>query len=320
MTPTPTEDPSFTPLWSARPTVATDATIDHLHRLAQIGGKYTLDQLYEPNWGNIVLDVTGRGFATPTVRRGDVVFKVDYDLLDAQMVIAANTGRRALPLTAGSVADFYTAFLSAATELGIPAPGSTIEPEIADAPHLDRDEQPREYDPVVARWIAAAYAGAADALVAWQAPYRGHRPRVGIMWGGFDLSATRYNGHPSTASEQAPMFQRNGMTEQVAAVGFVLGDDTTPANFYAYVSPQPDGFADIDLEVPGAAFSAETGLATLSWDAARSTGNPTAAVITFGDAIYSAAVETGGWDPHLVLDRRDGWFAGHHPMHAATSS
>jgi Family of unknown function (DUF5996) len=312
---TTTADGSATPLWAPRPDAKTDATIDHLHRLAQIGGKYTLDQLYEPNWGNIPLDVTGRGFATPTVRRGDVVFRVDYDLLDAQVVIAASTGRRTLPLTDGSVADFYAAFVAAATELGIPAPGSTVEPEIADAPHFDHDDEPREYDQAVARWISAAYASAADALIAWQAPYRGHRPRVGIMWGGFDLSATRYNGHPVTPSDQAPMFQRNGMTEQVAAVGFVLGDDATPASFYAYVSPAPDGFADIDLGVPGASYSADAGLASLPWDAARAADDPRAAVITFGDAVYQAAVDAGGWDPALVLPRHDGWFAGQHPMY-----
>ncbi len=31
-------------LWAARPDISVTPTIDHLHRLAQIGGKYTLDQ------------------------------------------------------------------------------------------------------------------------------------------------------------------------------------------------------------------------------------------------------------------------------------
>ena len=64
-------------LWAARPDISVAPTIDHIHRLAQIGGKYTLDQIYEPNWGNIALDVTGRGFATSTVRRGDVIIASD---------------------------------------------------------------------------------------------------------------------------------------------------------------------------------------------------------------------------------------------------
>jgi Family of unknown function (DUF5996) len=304
-------------LWAARPDICVTPTIDHLHRLAQIGGKYTLDQTYEPNWGNIVLDVTGRGFATPTVRRGDVIFRVDYDLLDDQVTIAANTGRICLPLQVGSVATFYADFVAAAATLGIPAPGSTIEPEIPGAPRADVDDEERPYEPTVASWVATAYASAADALITWQAPYRGHRPRVGIMWGGFDLSATRYNGQPITPSDQAPVFQRNGMTEQVAAVGFVLGDDTSPANFYAYVSPSPAGFSDADLVVPGAHYDATAGLANLPWDAARAMPDPTGAVVAFGDAVYRAAVELGGWDSDLILERRDGWFAGKHPMYVS---
>ena len=138
------------------------------------------------------------------------------------------------------------------------------------------------------------------------------------MWGGFDLSATRYNGRPITPSDQAPMFQRNGMTEQVAAVGFVLGDDTSPANFYAYVSPSPAGFSDFDLAVPGAQYDATAGLANLPWDAARATPEPTGAVVAFGDAVYRAAVELGGWDSDLILERRDGWFAGKHPMYVSS--
>ncbi len=305
-------------LWAVRPNLSVAPTIDHLHRLAQIGGKYTLDQTYEPNWGNIVLDVTGRGFATPTVRRGDVIFRVDYDLLDHQVTIAANTGRACLPLQVGSVATFYADFVAAAATLGIPAPGSTIEPEIPGAPRVTVDDEERPYEPTVASWVATAYASAGDALTTWQAPYRGHRPRVGIMWGGFDLSATRYNGQPITPSEQAPMFQRNGMTEQVAAVGFVLGDDTSPANFYAYVSPSPAGISDFDLAVPGAQYDATAGLANLPWDAALATPEPTGAVVAFGDAVYRAAVELGGWDSDLILERRDGWFAGKHPMYVSS--
>jgi cell division protein FtsA len=41
-----------------------------------------------------------------------------------------------------------------------------------------------------------ARANAHGALVAYQAPFRAHRPRTGLWWGGFDLSATRFNGRP----------------------------------------------------------------------------------------------------------------------------
>ena len=302
------------PPWPAMPSVEVGPTIDYLHRLAQISGKYTLDQAYEPNWGNIPLAVTGRGFATPTLRRDDVIFRVDYDLLDGQVTIAANTGRAALPLHPGSVADFFAEFVSAAASVGLAAPGSTIEPEIADAPRFDGDTEERPYETDVARWAAGAFASASTALTAWQAIYRGHRPGVGIMWGGFDLSATRYCGRSITPPLGVPMFQRNGMTEQVVAVGFVLGDDDTPPYFYGYVTPPPRGIVDADLGAEGASYDVAAGLAKLPWDAARRTPDPHTTVVAFADAIWQVAVDLGDWDADLVIDRHDGWHASRQPM------
>lgn len=199
--------------WSPAPNSEVGATIDHLHRLSQIAGNYTLDQIYER-------------------------------------------------------------FVTAAATVGVPAPGSTIEPEIDAAPHFDDDTQERPDVRAVALWAASAFSDASNALIEWQAPYRGHRPRVGIMWGGFDVSATRYRHRPVTPPETAPMFQRNGMTEEVVAVGFVIGDDDTPARFYAYVSPPPDGFGSVDLALPGASYDPDAGLAILPWSAALETPDP----------------------------------------------
>lgn len=116
-----------------------------------------------------------------------------YRLLDGDVVVEANTGIRSLPLLARAVADFYAEFVAAAAQLGVPAPDSTMTTEIAGAAPPDVDHLERPWDPAVARLTWAALSAADDALRGWQASYRGHRPRVGLMWGGFDLSAT-YTG------------------------------------------------------------------------------------------------------------------------------
>lgn len=300
--------------WPSVPSVEVGPTLDYLHRLAQIAGKYTLDQVYEPNWWNISLAATGRGFTTPTLRQDYAIFRVDYDLIDGQVTIAANTGRATLLLHPGSVAGFYSEFVSAAESIGLAAPGTTIEPEIADAPGFDSDTEDRPYEQDVARWAAGAFASASVALTAWQAVYRGHRPRVGIMWGGFDLSATRYRGRSIVPAEGAPMFQRNGMTEEVVAVGFVLGDDDTAAYFYGYISPSPTDIIEAELGVMGASYDAAGGLFKLPWDAVQQAPDPHNAVVQFADDIWRAAVDLGAWDGDLVIDRHDGWYAGHQPM------
>ncbi len=303
--------------WPALPYSEIQPTVDHLHRLSQIGGKYTLDQPFEPHWGHVVLLVSPRGFATPTLRSGEVLFTVAYELLDDRVTVSASTGQVSLPLGPGSVAQFYERFLDSVAPLGIGPLRTSIEPEIADAPTLETDREERPFDAQVARRIWSALASAAGALTVWQAPFRGHRPPVGLMWGGFDLSATRYNGRPATPSSTMPIFQQNAMDEEDVAVGFWLGDERSrQAAFYAYISPEPEGIDAVDFEVAGAAYDPNAGLVVLPWDAVRATDDPQATVVRFADAVYEAAVGLGGWPANLVAERHDGWYASTHRVFA----
>ena len=292
-------------------------TVDHLHRLSQIGGKYTLGEPFDPSWGNVVLSVTPRGFATPLLHAGDVSFVVEYQLLDDRVTVTASSGTVSLPLEPGSVAGFYADFVQAVEPLGIPPLPTLGQPEIPDAPPLDQDLEQRPYDGGVARLIWSALTHADDAFTAWQAPYRGHRPRVGIMWGGFDLSATRYNGRPLSPPPGHPVFQQNGMCNEVVSVGLVFGDESTPMPyFFAYIAPPPDGLGEFDFGVEEARWNPEAGLIVLPWAAVASSGDPHAAVVRFADRVYAAAVELGGWPNDLVAERVDGWYASRNPTFA----
>jgi hypothetical protein len=288
-------------------------TVEYLHRIAQVGAKYTLDQPFQPNWGSIVMTVTPRGFATPALWCGDVMFVVEYELLDERVTVNASTGRASIPLAAGSVAEFYRTFVAAVSPLGIPPPRTTVASEIAGASHLDLDEEARPCTVAAARKVWSAFASAARALHAWQAPYRGPRLPVGIMWGGFDLYAARYNGRPVTPPDTAPIFQQNGMMAEVVAVGFYFGDARIPEpSFFAYISPPPSAIASADFGVPGAAFNAAAGLIVLPWESVRTQPDPHAAILRFADSVYGAAITLGGWPKDLVGQRVDGWYASSH--------
>ncbi len=295
-----------------RPTVA------YLHRLAQIGGKYTIDQPFEPNWGNVLMPITPRGFATPTLRVNDVFFAVEYQLLDDRVTVTADTGRASVPLAPGSVADFYAAFLEAVGPLGIPPLENLSQPEIAGAPPLDEDREQRDYDSAAARRMALALLRAGQALGAYQAPFRGHRPRVGVMWGAFDLSATRFNGRSVTPPASHPIFLQNGMTGEVVSVGFVFGDERSPMPaFYAYISPPPDDLESADFGVSEARWIADAGLIVLPWEAVRASGDPEATVVRFADAVYAVAASSDAWPPSLVGERHNGRYAVTHPLFAS---
>lgn len=302
---------SSTSSWPALEYAAMAPTVDHLHRLAQIGGKYTVDEPFEPNWGNVPLTITPRGFATPTLHAGDVAFAVDYDLLDHEVVIATSTGRARLGLEPGSVAAFYERFAHAAAGVGVPPLSNLSEPEIPDGPTLDEDRDQRPYDPDAASLVAAAFSRAGAALSAYQAPFRGHRHRVGLMWGGFDLSAQRFNGRSVQPPLAQPVFLQNGMTGEVVSAGFTLGDPRSPgAGFYAYISPAPDGMANADFGVDGALWNPDAGLAVLPWDAVRGTEDPQGQVVRFADTVYALA----GWPAELAGSRVEGRHAATQPV------
>jgi len=91
---------------------------------------------------------------------------------------------RALKLREGTVANFYQEFLDVAADLGLPKPGSALACEIPGETRLDLDVKTRQWDEDAARSIWSALSVASRALKKWQAPFRGHRPRVGVMWGG----------------------------------------------------------------------------------------------------------------------------------------
>ena len=261
--------------WPALPLDELGGTTDYLRRIVQVGAKYTLSQPFEPSWGNIVLNVTGRGLVTPTLRVGNVTFTVHYRLLDNDVVIEASTGSAGVLLTDGAVSSFYDDFTAAAATLSIPPPGSVIAAEIPGAAPLNADHEPRTWDTAAATDIWQAFDAAADALGGWQAPYRAYRPRVGVMWGGFDLSATRYRAVAMDPPAGRPVFQQNGMAEEVVALGFALPDKETPdACFYGYIAPEPPGIADWNWAPEQASWQPEAGLAVLPWDAARRTEDP----------------------------------------------
>jgi Family of unknown function (DUF5996) len=286
-----------------------------LNRLVQVGGKYTLDSLFETGWGNIVLDVTPRGLRTPAVRQRSITFEIHYRLLDSEVVIESSVGERRLPLHDGSVADFYEQFCAAASELGLQPPASSLLCEIpAAAASFEKDLVGRTWDAGAARLIWRGFASVAAGLEDYQAPYRGHRPRTGVMWGGFDLSSTRYRARRATPPTDRPSFLQHGMTEEYVSVGFSFGNQEIPqVGLYAYIAPEPAGMETRSWAVDGATWNADAGLVLLSWDALREMPDPRAAIVAFGDAVYAAAVDLAGWPNELVGRRFTGWVASRTP-------
>ncbi len=288
-------------------------TVDHLNRLVQVAGKYTLSQAFEPGWAMWFSASHRVGWRPPrcasTTSPSSCTTACSTTTWSSRPRPAL--GRWRCAPSRWRISSPLSWLLP---PLGLPAPASTIAAEIADAAPLDADRVHRPWDPRAARGIWAAFNAVAGALEQWQASYRGHRPRVGVMWGGLDLSATRYRAVATTPPTDRPPFMQHGMSEEYVAVGFSFGSPDSPAAaVYAYIAPQPDGLQGRSWGPDGAGWIADAGLAVLPWETLRATTDPRETIIAFADAVYAAAVETAGWPADLVGPRFDGWHASRIP-------
>ena len=141
--------------WPAIDYATIRPTADHLHRLTQIAGKYTLNQPYESNWANILMSVTPRGYRSPVLRQGDVDFEIEYNLVDDQVTVMTTPAR---PPCQSPKARFLTSMPSSSrpSSLGIGPIGSFSQPEIAGAPPIHADTEVRPYNSDAATLIAFA--------------------------------------------------------------------------------------------------------------------------------------------------------------------
>src|SRR5437763_212096 len=95
--------------WPELPYDAWLPTMDTLHMKLQVIGKVRLAlTAREPQWANVPLYLTARGLTTSPLWSGRSGFAIDVDLVDHEVIIAVNDGRRErVALRARPVAGFY---------------------------------------------------------------------------------------------------------------------------------------------------------------------------------------------------------------------
>src|SRR5690349_23333912 len=101
--------------WPALPYNAWHETRDTLHMWLQIVGKIALARAQPLNhcWG-AALQVTARGVSTRLLAASGRTFTIAFDFVGNQLRIDTSDGDvRTLPLTARSVADFYSELMTA---------------------------------------------------------------------------------------------------------------------------------------------------------------------------------------------------------------
>jgi Family of unknown function (DUF5996) len=273
------------------------ATKDTLHLYAQIVGKVRLASSPPRNhWWHAPLYVDARGLTTGPLRRGTTTFDIAFDLVDHELVLRTNRGdRRAFPLADGlTVAEFDMRLHAALAELGVDVAieerpfgmaVSTPFPEDVEHASWDRDAIERFHHAL--DWSSSVLEEFSGWFVGKQSP-------VQFMWQSFDLSLTRFSGRPAGVSG-ADLVNREAYTHEVILFGFWMGDEQTfpDASFYAFMTPEPEGFREADV-VGGQATS--IGLWALPYETVREARDPRALVLAFLQTAYEAAASLAGLD------------------------
>jgi hypothetical protein len=277
------------------------ATCDTLHAHTQVLGKLaaTLGPP-EPQLQHAALRLTARGWETLALPApdGSGAFVAALDLHTHEAVVEHSDGRSVrVALTPNrSVGAVTRDVLAAVGDLAGRAEIDPMPQEVPWTVALDEDEEHATYDTDrVASYFAAA-TGAALALAAFRAPYRGRSTPVNAWWGSFDLAVNLFSGAPA-APPSDDFIMRNAMDAQEVAVGWWPGDGRYgKAAFYGYAHPAPEGFAGASVAPAAARWEGGLGEYVLDHDAVG--GHDDA--VAFARSVFRHACIICDWDPELL--------------------
>ena len=94
---------------------------------------------------------------------------------------------------------------------------------------------------------------------------------------------------------------REAYSHEVVSHGFWPGGDWITGHrmpepvFYAYATPEPEGFRDSGVLPDGAAYAPDFGEFVLPYDVVRLSAQPEQTLLAYMDSTYAAAIRCAGW-------------------------
>ena len=294
-------------VWPALPLATWQDTYATLHMWTQIVGKVRL-ALSPPvnHWWATALYVTPRGLTTSPIPYGTHTFEVAFDFLDQALWIQSSDGaRRAMGLYPRSVADFYHEFMALLRTLGIEVAINPLPQEVANPIRCDEDEEHASYDAAYATRCWRILLQSDRVLQQFRARFIGKCSPVHFFWGSFDLAVTRFSGRRAPERPGADRITREAYSHEVSSCGFWPGTPGGPIQepaYYAYMAPEPPGFAEASVRPAAASYNPKSGLFILPYEAVRTAADPDATLLDFAQSTYEAGANLAGWD-RAALER-----------------
>jgi hypothetical protein len=142
----------------------------------------------------------------------------------------------------------------------------------------------------------------------FRARFIGKCSPIHFFWGGPDLAVSRFSGrtaprHPGGIPHLPEWVAVEAYSHEVASCGFWPGGDPVPyAAFYAYIYPEPAGYASASVTPSAAFYSTDLREFILPYDAVRQSPSPDDTLLDFLQTTYDAAANLARWD-RAALER-----------------
>jgi hypothetical protein len=288
----------MTERWPALPFAAWRDTCATLHMWTQVVGKLALPTtaLVNHHW-NLTLHCTARGLATLPMNCEGRTLVGEFDFVSHELLLKASDGQvETIRLEPMTVADFHDRVTNALERMGLHIRVWSMPVEIPNPIRFETDTIHASYD----REWAHAFWRALDAMrpvfEQFRARFVGKCSPVHFFWGSFDLACTRFSGRRAPERPGADRMMREAYSHEVISHGFWPGNEATDAVFYAYVSPEPAGFADAPVDPAAAFYSKDLKEFLLPYSAVRLAASPEAALLAFLESTYAQGARLASWN------------------------
>jgi hypothetical protein len=285
--------------WPSLPLESWEDTRATLHMWTQIVGKVRLALTPLVNhWWNVPLYVSARGLTTSSMSYEKIVFELEFDFVDHQLVLKNSDGSvQELALAPRSVADFYKQFMNMLHAEGIDVKIWKMPVEIPNPVPFDQDHVHASYQPEAVRKFWRILASTNTVFQEFRSRFLGKSSPVHFFWGSFDLAVTRFSGRRAPERPNADRITKEAYSHEVSSVGFWPGSgDVKEPAFYSYASPEPEGFKGYRLGSEAASYRKDLGEFLLPYQAVRGSASPTKALLDFCQTTYEAAATLAKWD------------------------
>jgi hypothetical protein len=292
--------------WPSLPLAEWEHTRATLHMWTQMAGKVALGLGPRVNhcWAE-ALHISPRGLTTLPIPYVRGIFTVEFDFVDHRLRIATSRGEaKIMELAPRSVADFYGEFTAALESLKINAKIWPMPVEIPNPIRFDQNTQHASYDPAYANCCWRILTSVATVFQEFRARFIGKASPVHFFWGSFDLAASRFSGRRAPERPGADAWTRESYSHEVSSVGWWPGQGGFDAPmFYAYISPEPEGFRTAPVRPAEAHYEAKIGEFLLPYDEVRNSPDPKSKLLDFCQTTYEAAANFAKWD-RAALERQ----------------